>query len=389
MDLADLFYDIRQHASEFATLYCVVNGEVIRLDDIQNMGYDEFSLRSKINMPLQLYRYYPDKTLIEQDTNKKINYSIQALVNNTVYLQTPTAFDDIYDSDINIEYSVYEHLRLVEYCHRCGLNIHADQHTQEIGDLLVQRLWEHYVNNGNLEHVFTKSPDSEIENLSNKYFTLKILSEFYKSNDFGKAIAVALQDEYRIYISRLQTTFRTTCFATTPYSQLMWGGAYADCHRGFCIEYTVLPCEKNYDEIYYNLFPMIYCKVRPEMSSRLVANQDKVPSKEVLWDIYSHGVLRKSIDWAFQNEWRLVLPLHSNNISDYNVKFYPITKVFLGNRMPPERRRKIIDICKRKGIPYIGVRRNPSVFEMEPCDILCEDCSKLIDVQVRATESKK
>ena len=46
------------------------------------------------------------------------------------------------------------------------------------------------------------------------------------------------------------------------------------------------------------------------------------------------------------------------------------------------------DICKRKGIPYIGVRRNPSVFEMEPCDILCEDCSKLIDVQVRATESK-
>lgn len=28
-------------------------------------------------------------------------------------------------------------------------------------------------------------------------------------------------------------------------------------------------------------------------------------SDETLWNIYFHGTLRKSIDWNFQNEWRL------------------------------------------------------------------------------------
>jgi len=58
------------------------------------------------------------------------------------------------------------------------------------------------------------------------------------------------------------------------------------------------------------------------MTSRLVAAKDKNITKEVLWDIYFHGALRKSVDWAFQNEWRLLLPLRSKNAIDYNVKFF-------------------------------------------------------------------
>ena len=154
----------------------------------------------------------------------------------------------------------------------------------------------------------------------------------------------------------------------------MWGGAYADCHRGFCIEYTVLPGDKRYQDIYQNLYPMIYCKTRPNMTERLVKIQDAEITEDGLWDIYSNGALRKSIDWAFQNEWRLLLPMRCENISDYNVEFFPITKVFLGNRMSPEKRREIIEICNHKNIPYIGVMRNPNVFEMQDCAIKCEDC---------------
>lgn len=137
-----------------------------------------------------------------------------------------------------------------------------------------------------------------------------------------------------------------------------------------------LPNDETYREVYYNLFPMIYCKVRPNMTSRLVAAKDKDITKEVLWDIYSHGALRKSIDWAFQNEWRLLLPLRSKNAADYNIKFFPITKVYLGNRMVAEEREKIIDICNKKNIPYVGVKRNPVIFEMQDCEIKCEDCPR-------------
>ena len=144
--------------------------------------------------------------------------------------------------------------------------------------------------------------------------------------------------------------------------------------EGFCIEYTVLPGEKEYDDIYYKLFPMIYCKTRPDISKRLVISKDKAYDKSFLWDIYSNGVLRKSIDWMFQNEWRLIRPLNKDRGDDYNVKFYPITKVFLGNRMSRERRSIVIDICNRKGIPYIGVKRNVFKYEMKPCNVLCENC---------------
>lgn len=341
MDITNLIIALQQCAHEFVESYCIVNGAIMKLNEIQEMGYDEFALRSKINMPSRLYRYYPDIESTDKTTGETVNYSIQALENNTVFLQTPTEFDDVYDSDIHIDYLKYEHFRLIEYCRRCGLDIDANQSTQDIGDVLVKALQEHYIANGNLETVFTKKPDSEFEELSNKLFALKIVKELYKSADFGKATASALQAEYRDYILKLKKTFRTTCFATTPYSQLMWGGAYANCHKGFCIEYTVLPKDEDYKEIFYNLFPMIYCKIRPDMTSRLVMAKDKELTKETLWDIYSHGALRKSLDWAFQNECRLLLYPHSTNIADYNVKFFPITKVFLGNRMQPKNRKKL------------------------------------------------
>ncbi len=376
MDMHNLIAAFQQCAPEFAASYCIVNGAIMNLNEIQEMGYDEFALRSKINIPLRLYRYYPNIESNDKTTGKTVNYSLEALENNTVFLQTPTEFDDVYDSDIHIDYLEYEHLRLIEYCHRCGLDIDINQSTQDIGNILTRALYEHYVVNGNLENVFTKMPDSEIEKLSNEWFTLKVISELYKTSNFGKAIASTLQAEYCDYISKLQKTFRTTCFATTPYSQLMWGGSYANCHKGFCIEYTVLSDDEDYKDIFYNLFPMIYCKIRPNMTSRLAAAKDKDLTEETLWDIYSHGALRKSIDWAFQNEWRLLLPLRSTNISDYNVKFFPITKVYLGTRMKPKNRKEIIEICNQKNIPYIGVKRSPNLFEMQDCEIKCENCSQ-------------
>lgn len=227
---------------------------------------------------------------------------------------------------------------------------------------------------GSFESVFKEKPTSKIEELSNQSFSLSLIIELNKGNDLGVALSNIIRYDYEEYCSRLKNVFRTSCFATTPYSQLMWGGSYADCHRGFCVEYTVLPEDNNYKEIYQNLFPMIYCKTRPSMAEKIIKLQDKKITEDGLWDIYSHGALRKSIDWAFQNEWRLLLPLQSNDISDYNIKFFPITKVFLGNRMSPKKRAEIIEICKEHSIPYIGVMRNPNIFEMQDCGILCEDC---------------
>ena len=114
---------------------------------------------------------------------------------------------------------------------------------------------------------------------------------------------------------------------------------------------------------------MIYCKTRPDVTTSIVKMKDKNPTDEALWDIYFNGALRKSYDWVFQNEWRLLLPL-GNHKEDYNVKFFPITKVFLGNRMDASKKLEIINICKDKGIPYVGVMRHPRLFEMQECEVV-------------------
>lgn len=375
MDINELFLSARQMAPQFASSYCIVNGAIMNLNEIQNMGCQEFGLRSKLNMPLKLYKYFPNVIKKEEDGHE-VNYSIQALKNNTVFMQAPCEFDDVYDSDITIDYYEYERLRLIEYCNRCQIEIKDTFSTQEIGNALVQAIVTKLNSTGDIHSVFTKEPDSEIEKLSNENFVLRLALELNEQVDLGQAVAKIIYSDFEEYCDKLKNIFRTSCFTTTPYSQLMWGGAYADCHRGFCIEYTVLPGDKKYQDVYQNLYPMIYCKTRPNMTERIVKLQDKEITEDGLWDIYSHGALRKSIDWAFQNEWRLLLPMRCENISDYNLMFFPITKVFLGNRMSPEKRKEIIEICHSKNIPYVGIMRNPGVFEMQDCSIKCEDCSK-------------
>lgn len=111
--------------------------------------------------------------------------------------------------------------------------------------------------------------------------------------------------------------------------------------------------------MYNNLFPVVYCKIRPNITKELVGWQDRDMTKEYVWYIYYYGVLRKSIDWAFQNEWRLLLPLSEKHGDNCNVEFFPITRVYLGNRMQKEKRKEIIDFCNNNSIPYIGVKKIP------------------------------
>lgn len=372
MNFSDLVSSIQSATPELNNSYCIVNGELMRLDQIENMGYREFWLRSKLYMPKKLYKYYSN--ISKEKNGEWINHSHMALENNTVFMQSPSEFDDVYDSNIHIEYGDYEKYRLLEYCRRSQLKTDSKATSQELGDSFLCWIYETYQRTHSFESFFPPKPESELEDLSNQNFSLSLQNELLKGMDWGNALKNVIRTEYEGFTSQLKTTFRTTCFTTTPYSQLMWGGAYADCHRGFCVEYTVLPDNKDYQEIYHNLFPVVYCKARPNITERIVAYKDKPPTEDNLWDIYFHGALRKSIDWAYQNEWRLLLPMGRAEGTNYNIAFFPITKVFLGNRMKPENRKSIIEICHSRNIPYVGVTRNPDYFEMQDCNVLCEDC---------------
>ena len=85
MNINALIHTLQTVMPQIAESYCIVNGAVLDLNEVQNMGYDEFSERAKKNMPLKLYKYFPNHTIEIKDNS--VNYSIQALKNNTIFIQ--------------------------------------------------------------------------------------------------------------------------------------------------------------------------------------------------------------------------------------------------------------------------------------------------------------
>lgn len=363
-----------QDRLDIASKYGQINNRLYCMDDTEKNGLDSFTFHKYFEIPDKLYKFFPNKL----DDKTQINYSHQALENNTVFLQSPNLFDDIYDSDIHMDWEEYSNIRLRAYCERCGLNVDETTSFQDMHFSISEIIREAFNAQRDILTIFTVAPRNEMEDKNNQIFSLRVQNELLSGVELQNVVYNVLSREYSEYREFLRNTFRISCFTTSPYSQLMWGGAYADFHKGFCVEYQIDKTSEEYKDILLNLYPVIYCKLRPNITERLAKYQDSNFSKEKLWDIYFHGVLRKSADWAYQDEWRCLLPFDKNS-ANYNVPFLPISKVFLGNRIAKKDRARIIEICNQKNIPYVGVRRADNVFEMKDFDILCENCPQFIN----------
>lgn len=161
---------------ELTNSWCFVNGLITKLADIEKMGYDEFLTKCHLTIPLKLYKYFGNKECMVN--GRPINYSIQALQNNTVYMQTPTEFDDVYDSEISVDYLEYERLRLIEYCRWCNLSTEEIKTVDEIGNLFIRYLLDSFKKFGNFENIFKKDNTKELEDLSNRLFIINYLKNY-------------------------------------------------------------------------------------------------------------------------------------------------------------------------------------------------------------------
>ncbi len=337
----------------------------------------DLSLAELINsnlhcMPKSLFKYYSNR--------KENTYSLDALRNNTVYLSEPKAFDDPYDCNIYIEGTEFALQRLRYYAEMCGVKIDDKWNYEDLSIKLAEKLYLYSTSGKKLDELYKNRNDSELVRQHNDIFFLTLQNELSSPNADGSsyynAFNKVINDEYND-IQKMINRFRVVCFAQTPYSMLMWSH-YAGLHQGFCIEYeTPIYSEENAN-IYHNLFPVIYTDTRKDLSQlSLNWNANGKLTEYELGDIYKYCLLSKSLDWKYQQEWRLIS--YDDHITDkyYNCEFFKIKKVYLGNKMQSDDRKEIIEICKSKGIPYTGVIIAPDRFEMKDCNMLCEDCERL------------
>jgi len=360
----------------------IIQNQVYTQEQIEKLSLAEWAVNRIINMPKSLVKYFPN--VIDEETGR--NYSLEALENNTVYLQSPDKFDDVYDCSIVFDEDAYSFARLRYYASYCGFAIEDNDYWKFIY-AFAQKIYEKVIKlqqcgvdlENALKQVFKINEDGTSKNKTHLMFVLGMVVELNSNSAqdvWQIAFAKALKAEISLIRKTLIENFRIACFSTSPYMNRMWASQYANNHKGFCIEYKIPEYSKEYLNIFHNLFPVIYSDVRTSVLNECLKYIEDKKDTQLIEDIYKYGVLTKSKDWMEQDEWRLV-SMGTILADDYNCKFFPIQKVYLGNKMENEERKKVIEICKRKGITYSGIIRLQDRFELTSCACLCEQCPRL------------
>lgn len=343
-------------------------------DELNCMSLQELYMRRIGSIPSKLYKYFSNKIIDGR------NYSVEALENNTVYLQEIKKFDDSYDCTLSIREEEFARIRIEHYANICDMQVDEEWDYNKCAYEFSIFLFNKIHAGIELEQIFGIDQLLTRQDYRQSIFCLKLKKYLLEHSDqkdvWSAAFYEAIHNEYLDMIE-VVNRFRVACFTTSPYMINMWSNQYADNNQGFCIEYEMPALLHRNDDLSSNLFPVIYSDARTDVLNKCLAVLDNEMDEEYLGSIYKFGVLAKSKSiWMGQDEWRLV-SCDNMLADDYNCKFYPITKVYLGEKMPKDQRRAIIDICKRKGIHYAGVIRNNERYQMIECAKLCEECEKL------------
>lgn len=127
---------------------------------------------------------------------------------------------------------------------------------------------------------------------------------------------------------------RVGCLSEVNDSILMWSH-YSSNHSGFCIEYAMNELNEN-DECSIALFPVFYMDI------------EKNQREDILNGIKFYklfAVLRKSKDWAYEKEWRIVIPTYEEI---ENIVMPRIKAIYLGCNISQKNKDKILSLSKVK-----------------------------------------
>ena len=348
---------------------CYIDGKEYFLSEVEKMGIDNFSISAHIHPYKSLFKYYPNTTKYVEEEKKERNYSFEALENNTIFLQDAENFDDCFDCAVDLDWNNFLSLRVNKYCEYFDVDVKSNN-INDIVYALSLRLYEL----GSIEKCIQAISfiQDEVQRLHIEIFITEVFIKVLSNEQWMPAIYSSIQKEHDKF-KKVISNFKISCFSTSPYLNRMWSSAYADNNKGFCIEYEIDLSIKNGIDLYNNIFPVIYSQTRNDFLP-LIKNLDKSLTKEDLWQMFFNGLLRKSVHWKDQLEWRLILC--DGFIQQNPIPFFKIKKVYLGNKMSDEERGKIVAYCRKNNIEYVGLVRKPNSYDLVECKGDCYNCAK-------------
>ena len=160
----------------------------------------------------------------------------------------------------------------------------------------------------------------------------------------------------------------------------MWAH-YADNHNGVCIEYDF----KNISNFIFKIlcFPIEYVEKSNNTLELSALFDDNIKTNPV-WPL--RLVLRKSHDWQYEKEWRLIVSqffkdfFYEKNHGDvyfdeyysdkHYIKFIKPKSIYLGLDIDLNDEKMLIDICKFRGIRVYKMKKDKSGYNLKSEPIL-------------------
>jgi len=282
----------------------------------------------------------------ELSTDQKDKYSRKNLTDDTVWICSPDAYNDPFDSLFTV----------------------AEQ------DVLIaakRSMVDSFVKTYSLEAVIpaeviqkVKLSDEPLQELIKQIppgHPFVKGSNPQQAADFAGMQLSKFIEQSMAFVSQIRNATKICSFSQRSDSILMWGH-YADGHKGFCIEYNLetLPANCTFRR---NLYPVNYSLALFDLTkwaSQLVSTaRDKFNQAEILL-----VMLSKYSDWSYEQEWRWVRT--EPRLADNGPLPVPKpTRVFLGAKIEEPSQTELTDICKAKGIEVWKMAKAKDSFKLD------------------------
>lgn len=266
------------------------------------------------------------------------------LENDHIWVCSPTAYNDPYDSSISLMPETLTRAVLEE-----GVREFVEK---ELSPKVKAKELEQILNAPNpalaLQELIMAKLD-RVPNEERARFRVPLAAQLKAWEEaFGKVLPASHKDSLKV-----------CSFSGTQYSIIMWSH-YADQHRGFCIEYDTesLPPENLFVRM---LYPVIYSETLFDGTKYYLAAIRNRKTFNILFPALA--ALHKSPEWSYEEEWRLVIP--ANMVKEAQSWSAPTPKrVYLGSRMADKEREPITNICEKKGVEVRRMRLAEKSFSL-------------------------
>lgn len=286
------------------------------------------------HIPRSLYKY------------RAINeYSMNNLLENTVWCTNAAAFNDPYDSSLCFDFSDNIINGSVSDALRDQIT-NSEENTFKSKDVDFISASDNPLKS--LIDVAAKHTETSITpDMADKLY--EVLTKFTSDQ------IVEMNDRFN---SAIKQGYKICSFSERVDSMLMWSH-YSENHTGFVMEYD-FPELGVSDVRPRCIWPVLYNDNLFDASA-FFGERKKSESFNNLFGIIAS--IHKAKDWSYEHEWRLILPFSPSDPSlNYSV---PKPKaIHLGSKIKPEHKNTIIEISKSKKIDIYQMKLSHNKFEM-------------------------